>query len=66
MQNPLGLGLLPSTYEASVAKGEAWAETNPGLKRVLEDKNVGFFGRVTTGSYLIRSRYVPFPPFCSS
>jgi hypothetical protein len=54
MQNPLGLGLLPGTYEAGVAKGEAWAAANPGLKRVLEDKNLGFFGRVTPGSYLVK------------
>jgi hypothetical protein len=59
MQTPLGLGLLPPTYEAGVAKGEAWAEANQGLKRVLEDKNIGFFGRVTTGSYLIRSTHHP-------
>jgi hypothetical protein len=54
MQTPLGLGLLPRTYEASVAQSEAWMEGNPGLKRVLEDKNTGFFGRITKGSYLVR------------
>ena len=54
MHDPLGLGLLPATYECGVAKGEAWAESNLGLKRLLEDKNVGFFGRITTGSYLVK------------
>ena len=54
MLGPLGLGLLPSTYEASVARAEEWATNNPGLKRVLETKNTGFFGRVTLGSYLIK------------
>lgn len=54
MQNPLGLGLLPPTYEASVAKAEAWSEANPGLKRVLEDKNTSFFGRVTKGAYIVK------------
>ncbi len=54
MQTPLGLGLLPTTYEASVAKAEGWSEANPGLKRVLEEKNTSFFGRVTQGSYLVK------------
>jgi hypothetical protein len=54
MQTPLGLGLLAPTYEASVARSEGWMEANPGLKRVLEDKNTGFFGRVTKGAYLVR------------
>lgn len=54
MQNPLGLGLLPPTYESSVAKAETWTETNPGLKRVLEDKNTSFFGRITQGAYLVK------------
>jgi len=59
MHNPLGLGLLPATYECGVAKGEAWAESNLGLKRVLEDKNVGFFGRITTGAYLVKYARLP-------
>jgi hypothetical protein len=54
MHGPLGLGLLPGSYAASVARAEAWSETNPGLKRVLEDKNTGFFGRITQGAYLIK------------
>ena len=54
MQSPLALGLLPPTYEASVAKAETWLEANPGLKRVLEDKNTSFFGRVTKGAYLVK------------
>lgn len=56
MHSPLGLSLLPPTYEAGVQLAEGWRETNPGLKRVLEDKNIGFFGRVAQGSYL--SRYM--------
>lgn len=54
MCGPLGLGLLPSTYAGSLQLAEGWRETNPGLKRVLEEKNTGFFGRVTQGSYFIR------------
>ena len=54
MHHPLGLGLLPNTYDASAAKGEAWAETNAGLKRVLETKNTGFFGRITKGSFIVK------------
>lgn len=50
----LGLGLLPSTYAASLQLTEGWREHNPGLKRVLEEKNTGFFGRVAQGSYFIR------------
>lgn len=51
---PLGLGLLPATYDSSIQQTEAWRELNPGLKRILEEKNTGFFGRITQGSYLIR------------
>ncbi len=54
MCGPLGLGLLPPTYTSSLELVEGWRETNPGLKRVLEEKNTGFFGRVTQGSYFIR------------
>jgi hypothetical protein len=54
MQTPLGLGMLPSSYEASVQASEAFVQGTPGLRRVLEDKNTGFFGRVTKGSYIIK------------
>lgn len=54
MQNPLGLGLLPTTYEASVQDSEASVQANQGLRRVLEDKNTGFFGRITKGAYIIK------------
>lgn len=54
MQNPLGLGLLPSTYEASLQRAEVWRGNNPGLNRVLEEKNTAFFGRVTKGAYLVK------------
>ncbi len=54
MLNPLGLGLLPATYEASVASSETWRQANPGLGKVLEEKNTGFFGKVAKGAYLIR------------
>jgi hypothetical protein len=54
MLSPLGLGLLPPTYEESVRLGAEQLETNQGLRRVLEDKNTGFFGRVTKGAYLVR------------
>ena len=53
MQTPLGLGLLPSSYEESVRQAETAVESNTGLKRILEDKNTGFFGRVVQGSYFI-------------
>ena len=52
MHNPLGLSLLPSTYDAGVQMSEMWRGANAGLTRVLEDKNIGFFGRVAQGSYL--------------
>ena len=52
--NPLGLGLLPSTYEASVIRGEEWRQANPGLGKVLEEKNTGFFGKIAKGAYLVR------------
>ncbi len=54
MLSPLGLGLLPSTYEESVRLGEGYHEANQGLRKVLEDKNVGFFGQVAKGAYLMR------------
>lgn len=54
MLSPLGLGLLPSSYEESVRLSEAFHEANQGLRKVLEDKNVGFFGPVAKGAYLMR------------
>ena len=54
MLSPLGLGLLPSTYEDSVRQSEAHHEANQGLRKVLEDKNTGFFGVVAKGAYLIK------------
>ena len=54
MLSPLGLELLPSTYEDSVARADGWKQANTGLSRVLEDKNTAFFGQVTKGAYLVR------------
>lgn len=54
MLSPLGLGLLPATYEDSVRLSEASHEANQGLRKVLEDKNTGFYGTVTKGAYLIK------------
>ena len=54
MLNPLGLELLPTTYEASVALAEAGHSVSPGLKRVLESKNTSFFAKVMQGSYLVK------------
>lgn len=54
MHTPLGLGLLPSTYESSVESSEAFVQANQGLRKVLEDKNTGFFGHITKGSYIIK------------
>lgn len=51
---PLGLGLLPEGYEHSVRLAEACREANPGLVRVLEEKNTAFFGRIAKGAYLVR------------
>lgn len=53
VQTPLGLGLLPPTYEDSVRAAEAHIEANPGLRRTIEGRNTGFFGRVRAGSYLV-------------
>jgi hypothetical protein len=54
MQTALGLSLLPQTYEDSVAKAEGWAEASPGLRKILECKNTGFFGRAQAGSYVVQ------------
>lgn len=54
MLSPLGLGLLPATYEDSVRLASELAEQNQGLRRVLEEKNTGFFGKVAKGAYLVR------------
>jgi len=54
MQTALGLSLLPATYEQSVARADAWAEGNAGLRKILECKNTGFFGRAQTGSYIVK------------
>ena len=53
MLSPLGLDLLPSTHERSRELGASSLELSPGLKRVLETTNTGFFGKVTKGSYLV-------------
>jgi hypothetical protein len=54
MMGPLGLGLLENTYAASVAAGEASVQLSPGLQKVIETKNTGFFGSVTRGSYITK------------
>ncbi len=54
MLSPLGLELLPKRHDESVRLGEASVEVSPGLNRVLEVKNTGFFGKVTDGSYLVK------------
>ncbi len=54
MFSPVGLELLPKTYEAGVAHGEAAVQLSPGLKRVVDTKNIGFFSKVTQGSYLVK------------
>jgi hypothetical protein len=38
----------------SAKQAEAHVQANQGLRKVLEDKNVGFYGRVTKGSYIIK------------
>jgi len=54
LQTALGLSLLPTTYEQSVARADAWAEGNLGLRKILECRNTGFFGRAQTGSYIVK------------
>lgn len=53
MMSPLGLDLLPSTHDLSKQLGVSSLELSPGLQKVVEATNTGFFGRVTTGSYLV-------------
>lgn len=53
MLSPLGLDLLPSTHEQSKELGASSIEISPGLQRVVETTNTGFFGQVTRGSYLV-------------
>jgi hypothetical protein len=54
MLGPLGLELLPASYALSVAAAEAGVELNPGLAKVLETRNTGFFGRIAKGSYVTK------------
>ena len=54
MLGPLGLELIPSTYDKSVAAAEASMQVSPGLAKVLEARNTGFFGRIATGSYVTK------------
>ena len=54
MMGALGLGLLPSSYEESVQISEGFQQANQSLRKILEDKNTGFFGSATRGSYLVR------------
>lgn len=54
MLGPLGLGLLPSTHALSLTQADAGLQLSPGLRKVLEPKNTGFFGAVARGSYLVR------------
>jgi hypothetical protein len=37
-----------------VLQAEAHLEGNQGLRRVLEDKNTGFYGKITKGAYLVK------------
>lgn len=54
MMGPLGLGLLPSTYEAGTVEAEAALQLSPGLGKMLEAKNIGFFARIAQGSYVTK------------
>ena len=51
---PLGLGLLPPTYEESLRLAEKYSVESPGLRKTIEPKNTGFFGKVAPGSYLVK------------
>ena len=35
-------------------QAEAHLESNQGLRKVLEEKNTGFFGKITKGAYLVK------------
>ena len=54
MHDPLGLYLLPGTYEQSVVASEAAIQKSQGLRKVIEEKNTGFFGKVTKGAYIMK------------
>lgn len=40
--------------DSPASQAEAHIESNQGLRKVLEDKNTGFFGKITKGAYLIK------------
>lgn len=54
MHDPLGLYLLPGTYEQSVVASETAIQKSQGLRKVIEEKNTGFFGKVTKGAYIMK------------
>lgn len=53
MLTPLGLGLIPQGYDAGLEFAEDSLGKNPAFQKILETKNVGFFGKVLAGSYLV-------------
>lgn len=54
MMTPLGLSLLHPTHAKSTSAAEATVEVSPGLRRVVEPRNTGFFGQATQGSYIVK------------
>ena len=54
MMGPLGLDLAPSSYETSVSNAEASIQISPGLQKVVELKNTGFYVRIAVGAYITK------------
>ncbi len=54
MMTPLGLSLLHPTHAKSTSAAEAAVEVSPGLRRVVEPRNTGFFAQATRGSYIVK------------
>ena len=52
--NPIGLSLLPSNYQAALTFAVDNAQSNPVLNKSIEHNDVGFYGAVAKGSYLVK------------
>jgi len=53
LNSSLGLGLLPPDHNTSIKLAESTVEQNPGLQKIVETRNTGFFGKITPCSYLV-------------
>jgi hypothetical protein len=52
--NPIGLSLIPPSYNDALAFAGDTAQANPRLNKSIEHSDVGFYGTVAQGSYLIK------------